>query len=73
MVKNITLSAEETVIRKAREKAEREHTTLNASFRKWLKQYAGKKTAAMDYSLFMDQLSYAKPGRRFSREESNER
>ena len=33
MLKNITLSAEEEIIRKAREKAQHEHTTLNATFR----------------------------------------
>jgi hypothetical protein len=38
MLKNITLSADEELIRKAREKAQKEHTTLNASFRQWLKQ-----------------------------------
>ena len=44
MLKNITLSAEEHLIRAAREKAQHEHTTLNAAFRQWLVRYvqAGK-------------------------------
>ena len=39
MLKNITLGTDEELIRKAREKAQCEHTTLNASFKKWLKRY----------------------------------
>ena len=73
MLKNITLSAEEELIRKAREKANKEHTTLNASFRQWLKQYVNRNTKTIDFNNFMEQLNYAKPGRHFSRDELNER
>jgi len=73
MLKNITLSANEELIKKAREKAGREHTTLNANFRQWLKQYVSKNTKTIDYNTFMEQLNYANPGKKFSREELNER
>jgi hypothetical protein len=73
MLKNITLSAEEELINKARAKANKEHTTLNATFRQWLKQYIHKNTKTIDFNNFMEQLDYAEPGRHFSREESNER
>lgn len=73
MLKNITLSAEEELICKAREKANREHTTINATFRQWLKQYVNKNTKVLDYYHFMDQLNYAQPGRHFTREDLNER
>jgi len=73
MLKNITLSADEELIRQAREKAKREHTTLNAMFRRWLRQYVNGNTRTADFSSFMDSLGYAKPGRKFSREELNER
>jgi len=73
MLKNITLSADEELIRKAREKAQGEHTTLNATFRRWLRQYVNKNTRTTDYQAFMDSLNYARPGRKFSREELNER
>ena len=73
MLKNITLSAEEELIRKAREKANKEHTTLNATFRQWLKQYINRNTKTIDFNTFMEQLNYADPGRHFSREELNER
>jgi hypothetical protein len=36
MLKNITLRAEENLIRRARERAAAENTTLNAEFRRWL-------------------------------------
>jgi hypothetical protein len=73
MLKNITLSADEELIRKAREKAKSERTTLNATFRRWLRQYVNKNTRTTDYQAFMDSLNYARPGRKFSREELNER
>jgi len=73
MRKNITLSAEEELIRKVRDKAKREKTTLNANFRLWLRQYLNRNTKTTDYQVFMDSLEYARPGRRFSRDELNER
>lgn len=73
MLKNITLSADKELIQKAREKAKREHTTLNASFRRWIKRYVSKNTKTTDYYAFMDSLNYATPDRKFSRDELNER
>jgi hypothetical protein len=73
MLKNITLSAEKELIEKARDKARRERTTLNATFRQWLRQYVGRSAATADYHRFMDSLGYVRPGRKFSREELNER
>ena len=73
MLKNITLSADEELIRKAREKAHKEHTTLNASFRQWLKQYTSSDMGGNYYDSLMKALAYAKPGRKFTRDEMNER
>jgi hypothetical protein len=73
MKKNITLSADEEAIRKARERALREHTTLNEVFRKWLRQYAQLGNKRRNFSELMDALKYAKPGRQFTRDEMNER
>ena len=73
MLKNITLSADEELIRRAREKARREHTTLNAHFRKWLKQYVNSDNRLNDYDALMQSLSYARPGKTFTRDELNER
>ncbi len=73
MLKNITLSAEETLIKKARHQATTENTTLNALFRKWLKRYSGNSTSSDEYDEIMKQVSYAKSGGKFSRDEMNER
>jgi len=73
MLKNITFSADDALIRKAREKAQREKTTLNETFRVWLKQYVNAEGRSRNFDDLMNSLSYARPGRKFSREEMNER
>lgn len=73
MLKNITLSAEETLIQKARERAKAGRTTLNSLFRKWLKIYTGDNGSPDQFNQLMDDLSYANPGRTFTREQMNER
>ncbi|MFQ5638955.1 MAG: hypothetical protein ACE5IR_13305 [bacterium] len=73
MLKNITLSAESTLIRKAREKASRERTTLNSIFRQWLMRYVNSDKKTTDFDALMESLQYARPGRTFSRDAMNER
>ena len=73
MLKNITFSAEEKLIEKAREKAQREHTTLNENFRKWLKRFINSDKTNFNYNQLMHKLGYVNPGRKFNREELNER
>lgn len=73
MLKNITLSADEELIQKAREKAAIENTTLNATFRQWLAQYTNSLFKNDDYDQFMHSLSYVNPGRKYNRDELNER
>ena len=73
MLKNITLSADEQLLKKAREIAQREHTTLNEFFRRWLKQIVVSDNAKFNYYEFMDSLEHVKPGKKFSRDELNER
>lgn len=73
MLKNITLSAEERLIKKAREKAAASHTTLNALFRKWLENLTGQSKATSSYNELMNSLSYVKSGKKFTREQMNER
>ncbi len=73
MLKNITLSAEETLIRKAKEKARHQQMSLNVIFRLWLMHYVGKDKIATDYNTLMERLDYAQAGRSFSREGLNER
>ena len=72
-LKNITLSADAELIRKVREKSRREHTTINANFRRWMLQYLNKSSKTIDFKSFMSSMDYVSPGRRFSRDEMNER
>ncbi len=73
MLKNVTLSAEEALISQARKSAQQEHTTLNAMFRQWLTRYVRQKQSATDYESLMQDMSYARAGRHYSRDEMNER
>lgn len=73
MLKNITFSAEEDLIRRARERATAERTTLNDEFRRWLEKYVERPGTAEAFADLMDLFEYAQPGRSFQREEMNER
>ncbi len=73
MLKNITFSADEELIQKARERAAAERTTLNEEFRRWLEKYAESPRSAAAYSDLMERFDYVRPGRSFHREEMNER
>jgi len=73
MLKNITLSADEKLIIRARKKAESEKTTLNFQFRQWLEKYTSMGKNSNEYDQLMQQISYAKPLRKYSRDEMNER
>ena len=73
MVKNVTFSAEESLIKKAREKASREKKSLNALFREWLVRYVGQEGAAGNYKALMAKLDYVRAGKKLTRDELNER
>jgi hypothetical protein len=73
MLKNITFSAEEDLIRRARERAAAERTTLNDEFRRWLEKYAERPQTAEAFADLMDRFAYVQPGRSFRRDEMNER
>jgi hypothetical protein len=73
MLKNITLSADEALIREARRQAALHNTTLNELFREWLERYIAHQTALAQYQDLMDRLSHVTAGRKFTREEMNER
>lgn len=74
-MKNITLSAEERLIEAARERARSEQTTLNAEFRRWLQSYSARDDKVRAYDALMHELRgrVCTGGRKFSREEMNER
>ncbi len=74
-MKNITLSADENMIEAARRRAVSEHTTLNEQFRLWLVNYARLETQAEEAMRVVRKLqgSVFTGGRRFTRDEMNER
>ena len=73
MLKNVTFSAKEDLIRRARERAAAERTTLNDEFRRWLEKYAGRPETVEAFNLLMAHFDYVQPGHTFGRDEMNER
>ena len=74
-MKNITLSADAGLIEEARRRAVAENTTLNAEFRQWLAAYVGRTRKAERALETLRELSVTidTGGRKFTREEMNER
>jgi hypothetical protein len=73
-MRNITFSADETLIDLARAQAQSDNTTLNDQFRLWLAQYAGKRRAQRFREL-MDKMQplVNTGGQKLTRDEMNER
>ncbi len=73
-MKNITLSADGSLIEAARERALAESSTLNEQFRRWLAAYARRDQRAEQFDALMAELRGAVTvGRPLSRDEMNER
>lgn len=72
-MRNITLSADEQLIEQARLLAKSRHKTLNAVFREWLQQFTAQGGNAQEFDALMKRLKHVEAGRRFSRDELNER
>jgi hypothetical protein len=72
-MRNVTFSADEELIEKARQRARAEKKTLNAVFREWLQRYTGNSTAAAEYQQLMRRLSHVKSGGPYTRDEMNAR
>ena len=72
-MKNITLSADEDLIEKARLVAKSQHKTLNAAFREWLQRFTSEGGNVKEYDALMDRLRYINSGGPYTRDEMNER
>ena len=72
-MKNETLSADEDLIEQARLVARSQRKTLNAAFREWLAQYTSQRGSAQEVEALMKRLRHVQAGRRFTRDEMNER
>jgi hypothetical protein len=72
-VGGISFRADPELIRRAKERARQQGTTLNAAFRKWLAEYVQGGDRAREYRELMKRLDYVRAGRKFTREEMNSR
>jgi hypothetical protein len=72
-MKNITLSADETLIEQARLVAQSQHKTLNVVFREWLASFAAQSGNAQEVDALMRRLRHVDAGQHFTRDEMNER
>lgn len=73
-MKNITLSADEKKIALARKRFSERGTTLNQEFRNWLdQQTVSGEEHARRFRELMRKTRYVNAGRKFTREEMNER
>lgn len=72
-VRNVTLSADPDLIERARLVARGRRKTLNAAFREWLIEYTGSEGDARNFEALMQSLRHVRAGRRFTRDEMNER
>lgn len=73
LVKNITLSADEDLIERARVIARAQRKTLNAVFREWLAQFAANAGDTQSFDTLMKRLKRVDAGQHFSRDQMNER
>ena len=72
-MKNITLSAEESLIERARLVAQAQHKSLNAAFREWLEQYAAQAGGGAAVDALMRRLRHVRSSGPYTRDEMNER
>jgi len=72
-MKNVTLSADESLIEQARLVAQARHTTLNSAFREWLEQYASQSGGGAAIESLMRRLRHIKSVGPYTRDEMNER
>jgi hypothetical protein len=72
-MKNITLSADEHLIEQARLVAKLQKKTLNALFREWLHELTSRNGDLKEFKALMKRMKHIEAGRRFTRDEMNER
>ncbi len=75
-MKNITLSAQDDLIDKARRIAANKNSSLNIMFREWLEELNNSQTSNSQEDKLKElweKTNYVKVGKKLSREEMNER
>jgi hypothetical protein len=72
-MQDITFSADESVIKRARDVARSENTTLEDAFREWLEWFASRSVTKAELKALFESLRHVNAGRKFTRDEMNER
>jgi hypothetical protein len=72
-MRNVTLSADDELIEQARQVARSQKKTLNAAFREWLLQFTQQAGNTQEFASLMKRLRHVRAGRRFTRDEMNDR
>ncbi len=72
-MKNVTLSADEELIERARMIARAQHTTLNAAFREWLQAFTAQAGDEREFDALMRRLHHIRSGGPYTRHQMNER
>lgn len=73
VVKNITLSADEDLIEKARATAKAQRRTLNDAFREWLTNFTASDGEVQAFDALMKRMKHVDSGGHYTRAELNER
>jgi predicted transcriptional regulator len=68
-MKNVTLSADEDLIEKARAIARAQRRTLNAAFREWLMDFTATEGDAQSYRALMKHMRHIDAGGHYTRDE----
>ena len=73
-MKNITLSADESLIERARQVAREQKRTLNDAFREWLMQFTRQSGSVEEANALIDELrKTVRSNGPYTRDEMNER
>jgi len=72
-MKNITLSAEENLIERARDVARSRGTTLNSAFREWLEHFVASDADSTNFDTLMQQMNHIDSGGHYTRNEMSSR
>jgi predicted transcriptional regulator len=72
-MRNVTLSADEDLIKRARALAKAQNKTLSAVFREWLAHYTAGSGDTESFDAIMKRMKHVDAGRHFTRNELNAR
>lgn len=72
-MRNITLSADEELIEKARLMAKQRRRTLNQEFRDWLVRYTRQTASVSEFDALLEQLVHVRSAGPYSRDVMAER